>query len=102
MIRSAFFGLSLSLSEGFKVNLARSNKTIFVEHGESILFTLLDHGVDVPFSCGSGLCGTCEINVISGVPDHQDFVLTEEERASNKTMMICCSSVASEEIELDL
>ena len=90
------------MSEGFKVKLVRSNKTIFVEHDASILFALLDAGVDLPFSCGSGLCGTCEVDVISGVPEHRDFVLTEEERASNKTMMICCSGALTEEIELDI
>lgn len=90
------------MSEGFKVKLVRSNKTIFVEHDTSILFALLDAGVDLPFSCGSGLCGTCEVDVISGVPEHRDFVLTEEERASNKTMMICCSGALTEEIELDI
>jgi len=73
-----------------------------VEHDASILFALLDAGVDLPFSCGSGLCGTCEVDVISGVPEHKDFVLTEEERASNKTMMICCSGALTEEIELDI
>ena len=92
----------LILSEGFKVKLARSNKTIFVEQESSILFALLDAGVDLPFSCGSGLCGSCEVDVISGVPEHKDFVLTEEERASNKTMMICCSGALTEEIELDI
>lgn len=90
------------MSEGFKVKLARSNKTIFVEQDASILFALLDAGFDLPFSCGSGLCGSCEVDVISGVPEHKDFVLTEEERASNKTMMICCSGVLTEEIELDI
>ena len=92
----------LILSEGFKVKLARSNKTIFVEQDSSILFALLDAGVDLPFSCGSGLCGSCEVDVISGVPEHKDFVLTEEDRASNKTMMICCSGALTEEIELDI
>ena len=92
----------LILSEGIKVKLARSNKTIFVEQESSILFALLDAGVDLPFSCGSGLCGSCEVDVISGVPEHKDFVLTEEERASNKTMMICCSGALTEEIELDI
>jgi len=92
----------LILSEGFKVKLARSNKTIFVEQDDSILFALLDVGIDLPFSCGSGLCGTCEVDVISGVPEHKDFVLTEEERASNRTMMICCSGALTEEIVLDI
>ena len=90
------------MSEGFKVKLARSGETVTVEKDSSILFALLDAGVSVPYSCSSGLCGTCEVDVLSGIPDHKDFVLTEEERATNRTIMICCSGVIGDEIELDL
>jgi tetrachlorobenzoquinone reductase len=40
--------------------------------------------------------------VLEGVPDHRDLVLTEEERAANKTMMICCSGSRSEKLVLEL
>ena len=45
----------------------------------------------MPFSCMEGVCGSCKVGVLEGIPDHRDFVLTAEERASNKTMMVCCS-----------
>ena len=90
------------MSSGFTVTLARSNTKVFVPEGSTILFTLLDRGVDVPFSCGHGTCGTCETGVLAGTPDHRDFVLTECERAGGKTMMICCSGARSRELVLDL
>ncbi len=90
------------MSEGYKVILARSGQTVTVEKDSSILFALLDAGVSAPYSCSSGLCGACEVEVLSGTPDHKDFVLTEEERATNRTIMICCSGVIGDEIELDL
>jgi tetrachlorobenzoquinone reductase len=40
--------------------------------------------------------------VLEGVPDHRDLILTQEEQASNKKMMICCSGSKSEKLVLDL
>jgi ferredoxin len=48
-------------------------------------------GVDVPSSCEEGICGTCETRVLGGTPDHRDSVLSPEEQATNRTMMICVS-----------
>jgi tetrachlorobenzoquinone reductase len=87
---------------GFTVILARSNKTFVIPPGKTILDTLLDNEVDVPFSCTEGVCGTCETRVIEGIPDHRDSILTSIEQASNKTMMICCSGSKSTKLVLDL
>jgi ferredoxin-NADP reductase len=87
---------------GFKVVLAKSGREFTVPPGKTILDALLDAGLDIPYSCKEGVCGTCETKVREGVPDHRDLVLTEEEHASNKTMMICCSGSKSEKLVLDL
>lgn len=87
---------------GFTVRLARSKRNIFVPEGSTILFVLLEQGIDVPYSCGAGICGSCEVSVLSGIPDHRDFVLTDRERAAGKTMMVCCSKAKTAQLELDL
>ncbi|HKI63548.1 MAG TPA: PDR/VanB family oxidoreductase [Burkholderiales bacterium] len=87
---------------GFKVVLAKSGRELLVPPGKTILETLRDIGLDVPHSCTEGVCGTCETRVLEGVPDHRDVTLTEAERASNKTIMICCSGAKSEKLVLDL
>jgi ferredoxin-NADP reductase len=86
---------------GFTVKLAKSNMTVFVDEGKTILDALLSAGFDPPRSCTEGVCGTCEMRVIEGIPDHRDMVLTDAERASNKSMMICCSGARSETLVLD-
>ena len=63
---------------------------------------LLDAGVDVDYSCELGICGACEQRVISGIPEHRDAILTEEEQASNTKVMICCAGCKSERLVLDL
>lgn len=87
---------------GFEVKLARSNRTVAVEAGKTILNALLDAGIAANYACTEGVCGTCETRVIEGVPDHRDLFLGKEEQATNKTMMICCSGSKSSTIVLDL
>lgn len=86
---------------GFRVVLARSQKTVFVPEGNTILEVLLAEGIDVPYSCQQGICGACETAVLSGLPEHRDMILTPEQQASNKLMMICCSGSRGDQIVLD-
>ena len=87
---------------GFEIVLARSDRRLRVPPGKAILDVLLDEGVDIAFSCMDGVCGSCKVGVIDGLPDHRDVVLSAEERAANKTMMVCCSGAKSDRLVLDL
>lgn len=87
---------------GFVVRLARSGRTIPVAAGSTILDALQAQGVPVPSSCQQGVCGVCETAVLSGTPDHRDLVLSEQERAAGRTMMICCSGSKTPELTLDV
>jgi vanillate O-demethylase ferredoxin subunit len=89
-------------SSSFKVRLERSGVEFDVPEQKSILEVLEEHGFDIPFSCREGLCGTCVTAVCSGEPDHRDYVLTDEERASGKLMTLCCSRSNSPSLSLDL
>ena len=88
--------------ESFEVVLARSGQTVTVEPGRSILETVEAAGVDVLSSCREGTCGTCETDVLDGLPEHRDSLLTEAERASNETMFICVSRCLGAQLTLDL
>ncbi|MFI0814907.1 PDR/VanB family oxidoreductase [Streptomyces sp. NPDC021098] len=89
-------------SGGFEVILDRSGRSLTVEPGRSVLRTLEEAGVPVLYSCEEGTCGTCETDVIEGEVDHRDSVLTDEERASGETMMICVSRCRGPKLVLDL
>jgi ferredoxin-NADP reductase len=87
---------------GFWVELARSGEEYFIPEGRKVLEVLYEAGVDVDYSCELGICGACETRVISGIPEHHDSVLSEEEQASNTKVMICCCGCKSERLVLDL
>lgn len=90
------------MDDAFEVCLSRSNRTVTIPAGETILEILLEEGVDVAYSCMAGNCGTCQTKVMDGIPDHRDDFLSDEERDSNQVMMICCSRSKTPVLVLDL
>lgn len=58
-----------------------------VRHPKSILNTALEAGLKMPYSCGSGQCGSCTAKVISGkVWMAYNEVLTDRELAQGYTL----------------
>lgn len=89
-------------SGSFAVVLARSSRRFEIPPGKAVLDVLLDEGIDVPFSCMDGVCGSCKVGVLDGIPDHRDVVLNADERTQNRAMLVCCSRAKSECLVLDL
>jgi cytochrome P450/ferredoxin-NADP reductase len=89
-------------AEAFDVELARSELRLTVPADRSILDVVEEAGIGVLSSCAEGTCGTCETAVLSGLPDHRDSVLTEDERAAGDCMMICVSRSCTARLVLDL
>ncbi len=86
---------------GYSVELRKSGKTVQVAPGVVLLDALLDAGVTLDHSCREGVCGACETKVISGDVEHHDLILTQQERAANKSMMVCVSRCRSGRLVLD-
>lgn len=91
-----------TLSGAFEVELASSGLTLTVPPDRSILSVVEEAGVGLLSSCAEGTCGSCEIPVLDGEPDHRDSVLSEEEREANDCMMICVSRSRTPRLLLDL
>ncbi len=86
----------------FRIKLSRMGTTLMVPAGRSILQTLEDNGIELPCSCREGLCRTCETPLLAGKADHRDFVLSEEERSANTSIILCVSRALDAELVLDL
>jgi ferredoxin-NADP reductase len=86
----------------FEIELARSGVVLTVPPDRTILEVLRDNGHHVSSACEQGVCGTCETVVVSGEPEHRDALLSAEERAANKTMMICVSRARTPRLRLQL
>ncbi|QOZ08113.1 PDR/VanB family oxidoreductase [Bradyrhizobium sp. CCBAU 51765] len=78
-------------SGSFSIRLVRSGRTLEVGADESVLSACIAAGVDLSYSCEEGVCGACEVRVLSGDVDHRDQVIPPAARATSATMMACCS-----------
>lgn len=87
---------------GFTIELAKTGKSIRVNGGETILDSLLSAGVVVGFACCEGVCGSCQVGVLDGIPDHRDQFLSDREKELNSRIMVCCSGSKSLRLVLDL
>jgi ferredoxin-NADP reductase len=89
-------------ADSFVVRLETSGLELTVPPGRSILDVVLEAGIDVLHDCAEGICGSCETAVVSGEPDHRDYVLTTQEKADNSCMMICVSRSSCPVLVLEL
>ncbi|RAS21406.1 MULTISPECIES: PDR/VanB family oxidoreductase [unclassified Pseudomonas] len=102
-IHKEYFQVEVDASgAGFEVVAARSNKTVQVAEGQSILDALAQVGIKIDISCEQGVCGTCMCEVLEGEPDHRDVYLTDEEKAANDQILVCCSRAKSNKLVLDI
>ena len=77
--------------------------TVFtIPVGKTIIEVLEEHDVDVMYDCQRGDCGICQCDVLEGVPDHRDVVLSQAERDAGEVMQICVSRAKSPRLVLDI
>lgn len=88
-------------SQAFELILAQSGRRLAVPKDKSILDVLLDNGIDAPYGCMQGVCGMCEVRVLDGTPDHRDQLLSEQAKASNACMLVCCSRSRTRTLTID-
>jgi len=86
----------------FEVVCARSRRTVTVPADRTVLDVLQDNGLPVEGSCRQGVCGTCQVRVLDGVPDHRDDILSEAEQAGGDRMFVCVSRCAGPRLTLDV
>ncbi|XVV15097.1 PDR/VanB family oxidoreductase [Actinoplanes sp. CA-131856] len=89
-------------STPFEIELARSKVVLTVTAESSVLDAINAAGADVLSSCRQGVCGTCEITILAGEPDHRDSVLDDAERAAGTCMFACVSRSLSDRLVVDL
>lgn len=102
-IHREYFEADVDMSGGaFDLTLAKSGKSLTVPAGMPIVKALAGIGIKVDVSCEQGICGTCMCTVLDGVPDHRDNYLTDEEKAANDQILVCCSRSKTPTLTLDL
>jgi vanillate O-demethylase ferredoxin subunit len=95
------FGGGASSSNGtISLYLERSEISLQVGPGETLLDAILEAGVWAPYECRRGTCASCMTRVVAGEPDHRDACLSSELQATY--MCPCVSRAHSDHLTLDL
>lgn len=88
-------------AEGFRVELAKSGRSIEVSAEQTMLQALEASNVPVLASCREGICGSCEVQVLEGTPDHRDEVFDEATKAKMGVMYPCVSRAQSPVLKIN-
>ncbi len=84
----------------FQVNLARTGITVQVGADQTIVRAIELAGHRVPTSCLSGLCGACKTPYLEGDVEHNDYILSDEEKTH--CMTVCVSRSRGPLLVLDI
>ena len=91
-----------SPNQPLTVTLRRSGRRIAVAADQTILDAVEAAGLPAPSGCRAGNCGTCQVKVLQGQPEHRDTALSDTEHNAAGLMCICVSRAMSPELTLDL
>lgn len=83
---------------GFLVSIADSGLSAPAEPGDTVLSSLLGHGIGFAYSCQAGNCGTCKCELVSGEIlelEYSEHALCASERARN-IVLACRAQVWSD------
>lgn len=102
-----YFGAEPSGSSGpaagagaSELHLARSHRVVTIEAGQTILDALRGAGIACDTSCEAGVCGTCKTAYTSGRPEHNDYLLGDDERGNQ--VLVCCARVSEGPLVLEI
>ena len=84
----------------YRLVLARADRSMEVPLGMSMTDAIARCGVEVPTSCGGGICGACRVRVLEGKPLHRDRFLSPAEREHD--VLACVAGCAGGTLILDL
>jgi len=94
------FPLITDIQVDFKM-LGKSYETVLENNKDKILQQLLSKGFPVPYSCKSGICGSCECTLEEGeVELLENEYLTEKEENHGK-ILACMSIAKTKKIKLN-
>ncbi len=85
----------------YRVVVKPSGPEVVVEEGQTILEAALAAGIDWPYGCTHGMCGTCKARVLCGeveMAEISSFALFDDERAQG--FILTCSARPASDVEL--
>jgi CDP-4-dehydro-6-deoxyglucose reductase len=86
------------MSVSYQITIKTSGKTFSANGDETVLEAAMRQGINLPYGCKNGACGSCKGKIESGQVSHgqhQEKALTAEE-AFNGCALFCCAKAESD------
>lgn len=97
-----FIGKKQAGKDEFKVLTAPAGNTVIAKKGETILESALRQGLNLPYVCRDGACGTCKGRILHGTVDfgvYQKEALPDSEKLQGMALFCCAKPLSDLEIE---
>ena len=85
-----------------KVTIKNSGHTFDVRPSQTVLQAAIDAGINLPYGCRNGACGSCKAKLISGKIFHNDYqssAMSDAELAAGNTLLCCAMALEDLTIE---
>jgi len=94
----------------YQITLQGSGQQYTAKAYETILESAINAGVNLPYGCKNGACGSCKGSVVSGEVDYGDYsasALSDDEKEAGKVLFCCARPLTDltldcREIQADL
>ena len=97
-----FLGGAKRGKDEYEITTIPARHAVIAKKGETILEAALRQGVNLPYVCRDGACGTCKGQILRGTVDYgiyQKGVLTDAEKEQGKALFCCAKPLSDLEIE---
>jgi CDP-4-dehydro-6-deoxyglucose reductase len=79
-----------------KVTIKNSGHTFDVRPSQTVLAAAIDAGINLPYGCRNGACGSCKAKLVSGRVFHNDYqssAMSDAELAAGNTLLCCAMAL---------
>jgi CDP-4-dehydro-6-deoxyglucose reductase len=85
-----------------QVTIKNSGHTFDVRPSQTVLQAAIEAGINLPYGCRNGACGSCKAKLISGKVMHNDYqssAMSEAELAAGNALLCCAMALEDLTIE---
>lgn len=85
-----------------KVTIKNSGHTFDVRPSQTVLQAAIDAGINLPYGCRNGACGSCKAKLISGKVMHNDYqgsAMSDAELTAGNALLCCAMALEDLTIE---
>ncbi|MSP86078.1 MAG: CDP-6-deoxy-delta-3,4-glucoseen reductase [Methylotenera sp.] len=86
----------------YQITIKSSGHHYTAKASETLLESAIAAGVNLPYGCRNGSCGSCKGDIVSGEVDYGDYAvsaLTEAEKTTGKALFCCAHPLSDLTIE---